>query len=75
MLYGEEGNDWLIGDLGDDQLFGGPGQDTLVGDCEYTGPAAYVIYNGQVYTYGPEDRKSTRLNSSHEIPSRMPSSA
>ena len=23
----------------------------------------------------PEDRKSTRLNSSHEIPSRMPSSA
>ena len=24
---------------------------------------------------GPQDRKSTRLNSSHEIPSRMPSSA
>ena len=24
---------------------------------------------------GPADRKSTRLNSSHEIPSRMPSSA
>ena len=24
---------------------------------------------------GKEDRKSTRLNSSHEIPSRMPSSA
>jgi Ca2+-binding RTX toxin-like protein len=54
VLYGEEGNDWLIGDLGDDQLFGGPGQDTLVGDWEYNGPAAYVIYNGQVYTYGPD---------------------
>ena len=25
--------------------------------------------------FGMEDRKSTRLNSSHEIPSRMPSSA
>ena len=25
--------------------------------------------------FGPKDRKSTRLNSSHEIPSRMPSSA
>ena len=29
-------------------------------------------YYGQVNT---RDRKSTRLNSSHEIPSRMPSSA
>ena len=25
--------------------------------------------------FKPQDRKSTRLNSSHEIPSRMPSSA
>ena len=39
--------------------------------------------NGRRSQYGPsglsefrtEDRKSTRLNSSHEIPSRMPSSA
>ena len=31
------------------------------------------IENGR-YTYVP-DRKSTRLNSSHESPSRMPSSA
>ena len=30
-------------------------------------------HNGQ--TYMALDRKSTRLNSSHEIPSRMPSSA
>ena len=29
------------------------------------------IYNG----YGPTDRKSTRLNSSHRVKSRMPSSA
>ena len=28
-----------------------------------------------LYGHQPEDRKSTRLNSSHEIPSRMPSSA
>ena len=30
---------------------------------------------GKMLTKGPPDRKSTRLNSSHEIPSRMPSSA
>ena len=29
----------------------------------------------RVKTEGGSDRKSTRLNSSHEIPSRMPSSA
>ena len=37
-------------------------------------PAAgivYLIFAGR----GLSDRKSTRLNSSHEIPSRMPSSA
>ena len=28
-----------------------------------------------VEIFGPEDRKSTRLNSSHSSPSRMPSSA
>ena len=28
-----------------------------------------------VWTFSTGDRKSTRLNSSHEIPSRMPSSA
>ena len=31
--------------------------------------------NGSVYDYGTSDRKSIRLNSSHEIPFRMPSSA
>ena len=30
---------------------------------------------GKAVETAPEDRKSTRLNSSHEIPSRMPSSA
>ena len=42
-----------------------------------------VIIDGKVFTlsgfeseeYLQQDRKSTRLNSSHEIPSRMPSSA
>ena len=36
-----------------------------------TGQADLTSYNGNPGT----DRKSTRLNSSHEIPSRMPSSA
>ena len=34
----------------------------------------YVLTSHQTFS-GGEDRKSTRLNSSHEIPSRMPSSA
>ena len=37
-----------------------------------------VLANAVRVTLGPKgrkDRKSTRLNSSHEIPSRMPSSA
>ena len=33
----------------------------------------YLRYAGELVPVG--DRKSTRLNSSHEIPSRMPSSA
>ena len=38
---------------------------------------AEVVYEGDVFepTYGLEDRKSTRLNSSHVSESRMPSSA
>ena len=34
-----------------------------------------TLMQGLVTTPGLADRKSTRLNSSHEIPSRMPSSA
>ena len=43
--------------------------------------AGEIIRNGGLVAfptetvYGLGDRKSTRLNSSHEIPSRMPSSA
>ena len=33
------------------------------------------IENGEVILYGMQDRKSTRLNSSHRSQSRMPSSA
>ena len=36
---------------------------------------AGVATLGAVANSSPTDRKSTRLNSSHEIPSRMPSSA
>ena len=35
----------------------------------------YDLEMGIVTTIEAKDRKSTRLNSSHEIPSRMPSSA
>ena len=35
--------------------------------------AALILYAAHSFWY--LDRKSTRLNSSHEIPSRMPSSA
>ena len=35
----------------------------------------FIMDNGGSPVYQKEDRKSTRLNSSHEIPSRMPSSA
>ena len=36
----------------------------------------YAAYHGDcVHVLRGLDRKSTRLNSSHEIPSRMPSSA
>ena len=37
--------------------------------------AAEKIEAGKAYSLKEADRKSTRLNSSHEIPSRMPSSA
>ena len=33
------------------------------------------IHPGITYTQGDLDRKSTRLNSSHKVQSRMPSSA
>ena len=36
---------------------------------------AVLISDGTGKDYNCQDRKSTRLNSSHEIPSRMPSSA
>ena len=39
---------------------------------EAKGWETILCYN---YRDGLKDRKSTRLNSSHEIPSRMPSSA
>ena len=37
--------------------------------------ALSIIYPLQLLMIAIADRKSTRLNSSHEIPSRMPSSA
>ena len=47
---------------------------------EEGGEVGEVYFCYQVFCYGryrdwETDRKSTRLNSSHEIPSRMPSSA
>ena len=45
-----------------------------------SGPESYAVAAKVFHPANPakrveEDRKSTRLNSSHEIPSRMPSSA
>ena len=37
--------------------------------------AGHTVYASMREATGRKDRKSTRLNSSHEIPSRMPSSA
>ena len=44
---------------------------TMLSDLGHASPIEHASF-----TFGIEgDRKSTRLNSSHEIPSRMPSSA
>ena len=63
----------------------GPGyiEDTLCGVPVQLGPLSFYQVNtlaaeqlyGIAAQYAQLDRKSTRLNSSHEIPSRMPSSA
>ena len=48
------------------------------GNIRYYGanPNNYIYFNCSDYNnQSSRDRKSTRLNSSHEIPSRMPSSA
>ena len=42
------------------------------GDCIWSGVVGLLVVG---YRDWETDRKSTRLNSSHEIPSRMPSSA
>ena len=56
-------------------------------ECKYTEVAEFLIEtgrkaeNGELMEFEPEnesesgDRKSTRLNSSHNVASRMPSSA
>ena len=43
-------------------------------DEDFT-PNGVNAWDGPTYRDWETDRKSTRLNSSHEIPSRMPSSA
>ena len=47
--------------------------EVVVGVVEGRGRVRIEVYG--VYRDWETDRKSTRLNSSHEIPSRMPSSA
>ena len=67
---------------------GSDGKDSVIYNIEYITKEAYVNGEGVVenfcidgcvykptYRDWETDRKSTRLNSSHEIPSRMPSSA
>ena len=44
--------------------------------CSYANfRTSYRRIDGISYTVSPGDRKSTRLNSSHKVQSRMPSSA
>ena len=59
---GDDGHDVVVGGVGDDSLGGGSGHDIILGDTLFRLADA-------------EDRKSTRLNSSHLRLSRMPSSA
>ena len=40
-----------------------------------TGLFVWTVFIGSAYAYRKQDRKSTRLNSSHDRQSRMPSSA
>ena len=54
--------------------YGGEVQGELEG-YGFTGVMPSAASGRVSYALGLEDRKSTRLNSSHEIPSRMPSSA
>ena len=47
----------------------------LVSDVLPIADPYILFYNDTYYAYGTSDRKSTRLNSSHDRQSRMPSSA
>ena len=44
-------------------------------DFNWLGVSEFILSIATLYRDWETDRKSTRLNSSHEIPSRMPSSA
>ena len=70
-IYGKA---WVSGDAwvyGDARVYGDA---EVYGDARVYGDAL-VYGDARVYRDWETDRKSTRLNSSHEIPSRMPSSA
>ena len=79
----EEDDEALIRQLSDMVREGanvsGPLQVLTIDDTDEEGlPAGVFLMAGEVSLFINEkdvDRKSTRLNSSHEIPSRMPSSA
>ena len=49
--------------------------DNRIDDPDFDGYISQVAFNGKLYKLRCEDRKSTRLNSSHVRQSRMPSSA
>ena len=64
-LFGEDDNDVIYGASGDDYLSGGAGDDTLSGGAGFATSGFLDAI----------ERKSPRLDSSHEILSRMPASA
>ena len=51
------------------------GHEVVVIDNEYSDAHDQFYWNDKAQNYKYEDRKSTRLNSSHSAKSRMPSSA
>ena len=68
---GDSGNDVPVGRKGRGSTHMG----ALIARRENQKKRLHVEFDANMNPIGPEDRKSTRLNSSHSGESRMPSSA
>ena len=63
------------GAVGDGQTNDAPVIQKAIDTCAEQGGGVVLFPGGRTYSSGYVDRKSTRLNSSHDRQSRMPSSA